>query len=96
MDNKMVTKQFQYEPKQTGPTPTAERPHTARFHSETKSRFGVNRTAVTEPGLAAVPSMMLGLLLRGWLADSEKMFLDRLAPHKSITFLIHGNNYLHP
>jgi len=92
----MVTKQFQYEPKQMGQFPSAQSAHTARFHSETKSRFGDNRTAVSEPGLAAVPSMMLGLLLRGWLADSEKLFLDRLAPHKSITFLIHGNQYLHP
>lgn len=92
----MVTKQFQYEPKRAGRFPSAQEPHTARFHSETKSRFEDNRTAVSEPGLAAVPSMMLGLLLRGWLADSEKLFLDRIAPHKSISFLIHGNQYLHP
>lgn len=92
----MVTKQFQYEPKQAEQFPSAQKAHTARFHSETKSRFGANRTAMSEPGLAAVPSMMLGLLLRGWLADSEKLFLDRLAPHKSITFLIQGKHYLHP
>ena len=92
----MDTKQFQYEPGLMGRSPSATSSHTARFHSETQSRFSAARTPAAHTGLAAVPSMMLGLMLRGQLADSDKLFLDRLAPHKSITFLIQGNHYLHP
>lgn len=44
----------------------------------------------------AVESMLLGIRLRGWLTDSEKKFLDNLAPDRSITFLIHQDQYLHP
>ncbi len=45
---------------------------------------------------AAVESMLLGTVLRGWLADREKQLLDSLAPNRSITFLIRGRQYLHP
>lgn len=46
--------------------------------------------------LAALESMLLGVALRGWLADNEKEFLDNLAPDRSITFLIRSKQYLHP
>jgi len=53
--------------------------------------------STTEKGnLAVVESMLLGIVLRGWLADREKEFLDNLAPDRSITFLIRGRQYLHP
>ncbi len=53
--------------------------------------------STTEKGnLAVVESMLLGIVLRGWLADREKEFLDNLAPDRSITFLIRDRQYLHP
>ena len=78
-------------------------PTSARV-SRTASEIRLSRLAAftsefstTEKGdLAVVESMLLGIVLRGWLADSEKEFLENLAPDRSITFLIRGRQYLHP
>jgi hypothetical protein len=45
---------------------------------------------------SAMESLLLGIHLRGWVSDREKEFLDSLAPDSSLTFLIRGNEYLHP
>ena len=44
----------------------------------------------------AIDALMLGLRLRGWLTDSDKELLDRLAADNYLTFLIKGQKYLHP
>jgi hypothetical protein len=45
---------------------------------------------------SAVESLLLGIHLRGWVTDRDKEFLDSLAPDSSLSFLIRGNEYLHP
>jgi len=66
------------------------------------SRLSPSPAIVTRIGLsevtkaAAVESLLLGVRLRGWLADRDKEFLDNLTPDRSIAFLIHGKRYLHP
>lgn len=53
----------------------------------------VNEEQASQP---AIESMLFGICLRGWISESEKDFLDGLAPHKSVTFFIYGDRYLHP
>lgn len=45
---------------------------------------------------AGIVSLLIGIVARGWLTDSEKEFLDSLVPSRSICFLIYNGNYLHP
>ena len=45
---------------------------------------------------AGVASLLLGLTLRQHLTESEKSFLDQLAPDRCLTFLIDNDRYLHP
>ncbi len=49
-----------------------------------------------EQAQAAIESLLLALRYRDWLGDSEKNFLDLLAPPHSVTFLIRNREYLHP
>jgi hypothetical protein len=45
---------------------------------------------------AGIASLLLGLALRRHLTQSEKSFLDQLAPDRCITFLVDNDRYLHP
>ncbi|MDH4156970.1 MAG: hypothetical protein OEW00_06825 [candidate division Zixibacteria bacterium] len=45
---------------------------------------------------AGIASLLLGLALRPHLTESEKSFLDQLAPDRCITFLVDNDRYLHP
>jgi hypothetical protein len=83
--------QVQNEPISARVSRTASGTHLSRLAVIT-TEFSV----VQKANLAAVESMLLGIVLRGWLADREKEFLDNLAPDRSITFLIRGRQYLHP
>lgn len=63
----------------------------------TKSdQFGPPRWMPDPQARTAVESLLLALRFRNWLGDSEKDFLDLLAPEHSVTFLIHNREYLHP
>ena len=43
-----------------------------------------------------VSLLMLGLTRRGWLTEPEMAWLDSIAPVDHLTFLVQGDNYLHP
>ncbi len=45
---------------------------------------------------AAIESLLLGFLLRGRFTEAEKEQLDRMAPSRSITFVIQSGKWLHP
>ncbi len=81
----MTVKQFQYEPEQS--EIASSHPKNNRFPIETKHLK--ENTSFIEP-------MLFGLLVRGWLSDRSKEFIDRLAPENSISFIISGDKYLAP
>jgi len=85
----MITKQFQDE--EGAATLRASSTHLSRTATIRAERGWGKQTSYP-----AIESMLLGIRLRGWLADSEKKFLDNLAPDRSITFLILRDRYLHP
>lgn len=87
----MTMMQVQKEPMSTRVSRTASETHLSRLAAIT-TEFSTAEKA----NFAAVESMLLGIVLRGWLADREKEFLDNLAPDRSITFLIRDRQYLHP
>lgn len=47
-------------------------------------------------GQGAILTMVMRLLLSGWITDKEKVFLDSQAPEDCLTFLINGESYIHP
>ena len=49
-----------------------------------------------EAAVVRAASILLGIELRGWLANREREYLDSLAPDNAISFLVHGSQYLHP
>jgi len=75
--------EFQVEPGRTVGKTEAERTGNPRWLPDKQAE-------------AAIQSLLLGLRFRGWLGDSEKDFLDLLAPEHSVTFLIRNREYLHP
>ncbi len=44
----------------------------------------------------SLPSLVLGLRLRGYLAEDDRSQLDRLAPSEQKVFLVRGDRVLHP
>lgn len=53
-------------------------------------------TLTPNAAIAGMSSLLIGLGARQWLTDHEKDFLDQLAPQLCISFLIHGDEYVHP
>jgi len=47
-------------------------------------------------GHGVILTMVIRLLLSGWITDKEKVFLDGQAPEDCLTFLISGKDYIHP
>lgn len=62
-----------------------------RFESNRLTGFAEDDSAVVRAA-----SLLVGLELRGWLSRREIEYLDSLAPDNALTFLVHGNRYLHP
>jgi len=87
----MTVKQFQRESKVK--TPRADEP-------AKPERFALDRiAAAATAGINSEPrpsTLLLGLMIREWLFDDEQQYLDSLPPENSISFLIHGDTYLHP
>jgi len=79
----MQLAQFQIESTGTSQSPTNYLHRRTRAHSDEATRTGLE-------------TLLLGLQLRGWLSDWDREFLDCLSFDNSITFLVHGNTYLHP
>lgn len=72
-----------------------EMPPVAGSHPRHPQRWDYSTTNETslQPGWQA---LLLGLHLRGRLCDREKDWLDRMAPERHLTFLLLGDQYLHP
>lgn len=45
---------------------------------------------------ATAISMLIRLLLNGWITDKEKLFLDNLPPGDCLAFLLRERTYIHP
>ena len=77
---------------------------TLKFQSESaaltaarrRERFPSAFTVTAESGRAGIESLLIGLSLRDRLTDSEKNFLDFLAPRDSLLFLLREGRFLHP
>lgn len=78
--------------------------YTTEFQVEPPPTYGRIESGKTAGALwcpdkqaqASIESILLALRFRNWLGDSEKNFLDLLAPEHSVIFLIHNRDYLHP
>ncbi|UCG62901.1 MAG: hypothetical protein JSV52_06350 [Candidatus Zixiibacteriota bacterium] len=50
----------------------------------------------TDSNRETVLPLVVRLLLKGWITDKEKVFLDKVAPEDCLTFLLNGKTYVHP
>ncbi|MFZ5979723.1 MAG: hypothetical protein ACOYVF_03745 [Candidatus Zixiibacteriota bacterium] len=77
---------------------------TLKFQSESPAFAAARRceglpaafTLTAESSRAGIESLLIGLCLRDWLTDSEKNFLDFLAPRNTLFFVLSEGQFLHP
>ncbi len=77
---------------------------TKQFHDEavlTKAASRIDRFVLHDPeqgceDRSTITTLVVRLMLNGWVTDKEKIFLDGQAPAECLTFLTRGHEYIHP
>jgi hypothetical protein len=77
---------------------------TKQFHDEAVhlertsrlSRLAGEEVTISDTQRTTVLTLVIRLLLNGWITDKEKIYLDSLPPTDCLTFLMHGKSYMHP